>query len=611
MKSRWRGAGTLALAVVLATPAGAQVAAPAPSSNAMINLVRLLVQQGTISADKGAALIAEAEREAQAAVLARAVAPVSPPVVAATLPGDAPASVAAPTATTRASDAKMATLPPPPAGTIRVPYIPELVRQQIRDELRADIFAQAEKQGWSSPGKAAPEWTRNVRFYGDLRLRSQTDLFSRFNSTQIPNFQSIVAGPPIDLINSQIPILNTTKDQYSLLLLRARLGVEFTVDPRVKVGVELATGSDNSPVSASTSLGGGFSKRAIYLHKAYVQGRPTDGLTVTAGRMDNPFLSTPTLFDPELRLDGIAAEARADLSAIGVEAVKLRAGAFPLGFGAINFPDTATSKTTSPQKWLFAGQIEGDVPLPGIGSLSVAASYYHYLNVAGQPSAPCALYLGATQCSTDGSAAFSVQKGNSLSFVRRIVLDPTLPSTTVQAQPQLLGLTSGFHILNATAVFRLPTGERTEFSLVGDYLRNLAFKKSDACRFGVAGQPVNNGGTGGSGNICDPVVANRTPFVGGGNAYDVLASYGYPAPRNRGEWKVFAGYRYVESDAVLDAFADHDFHLGGTNAKGYVVGGVLGLRRNMTAGARWLSANQVSSDPLAIDVLQLDLNIAF
>ena len=46
-KNRFAGRLAALLAVtVLASPAVAQSAAPAPSSNAMINLVRLLVEQG-------------------------------------------------------------------------------------------------------------------------------------------------------------------------------------------------------------------------------------------------------------------------------------------------------------------------------------------------------------------------------------------------------------------------------------------------------------------------------------------------------------------------------------------------------------------------------------
>ena len=78
-----------------------------------------------------------------------------------------------------------------------------------------------------------------------------------------------------------------------------------------------------------------------------------------------------------------------------------------------------------------------------------------------------------------------------------------------------------------------------------------------------------------------------------------------------GEWQAYFGYRHLERDAVLDAFTDSDFHLGGTDAKGYFIGGNYGLNKNASVGLRYLSADQIDGPPLAIDVLQVDLNAKF
>jgi hypothetical protein len=78
-----------------------------------------------------------------------------------------------------------------------------------------------------------------------------------------------------------------------------------------------------------------------------------------------------------------------------------------------------------------------------------------------------------------------------------------------------------------------------------------------------------------------------------------------------GQWNVLAGYRYLESDAVLDAFTDSDFHLGGTNSKGYFIGGQYALFDGVLFGGRWMSANEIAGPPLAIDVLQVDLVAKF
>lgn len=573
-----------------------------PSSNAMVNLVRLLVAQGTITADNGNQLIAQAEREASDARAAQAA-----QTAQAALP--APAF----------GGAQASTLPPPASGTIRVPYIPETVRNQIKQELRNEVMQQAKAEGWASPSQAAPEWTRGFRLYGDIRVRSQSDLYGALNSTMVPNYAAIAAGGPLDLIRDQIPLLNTTADRWNELNLRARLGASVSIGDKLRAGIQLATGNDRSPVATSATLGGGFGKRDIYLDEAFIEARPASNIRLIAGRFENPFWSTDSLFDPDLRFDGAAAE-------IGLHSLldsrdfnlKLRGGAFPLDFGGANFPNTASQKIAPAQKYLFSAQAEADFTVLDDVKVRAAVGYHDFVNLQGRPSDPCALYLGATQCSTDNTAVSFVQKGNTLSFIRRIVLDPNLPSSTVQSQPQLLGLVMDYNILDAMAQVRFPVAGDIEFTLTGDYLRNLGFKRSNVCRYGVAGQPVNNGqevdytGDGvpdSSGSIC--ASTHPTKFVGGNTGYEVMASIGHPVVRNWGEWRVYAGYKYLESDAVLDGFTDDIFHLGGTNAKGYIVGAQVGTYKGVTLGARWLSSNQITGDPLAIDVFQLDMDLAF
>jgi hypothetical protein len=70
-------------------------------------------------------------------------------------------------------------------------------------------------------------------------------------------------------------------------------------------------------------------------------------------------------------------------------------------------------------------------------------------------------------------------------------------------------------------------------------------------------------------------------------------------------------YRYLEADAVLDAMTDSDFHLGGTNNKGYVLGLQYALGRNNWVSARWLSSTEVSGPPLSVNALQVYFNAKF
>jgi len=61
----------------------------------------------------------------------------------------------------------------------------------------------------------------------------------------------------------------------------------------------------------------------------------------------------------------------------------------------------------------------------------------------------------------------------------------------------------------------------------------------------------------------------------------------------------------------MDAFADPDFGLGGTNLKGYIVGANFALSSNVWTAVRWLSAENIAGSPYAVDILQVDLNAKF
>jgi hypothetical protein len=93
--------------------------------------------------------------------------------------------------------------------------------------------------------------------------------------------------------------------------------------------------------------------------------------------------------------------------------------------------------------------------------------------------------------------------------------------------------------------------------------------------------------------------------------YQYGISVGYLDTRDYGQWKLLANYKYLESDAVMDAFAESDFHLGGTNAKGWIFGGDFGVGKNVWLSTRWITTNEISGPPLAIDVFQFNVHARF
>ncbi|MEM8309982.1 putative porin, partial [Morganella morganii] len=68
---------------------------------------------------------------------------------------------------------------------------------------------------------------------------------------------------------------------------------------------------------------------------------------------------------------------------------------------------------------------------------------------------------------------------------------------------------------------------------------------------------------------------------------------------------------YIQPDALPDGFNDSTFHLGGTNAKGYILGASYGFDKRVYGTARWLSSDEVYGAPFSIDVLQLEVNTRF
>lgn len=569
-----------ALAQTAPAPAVDSAQAAAPSSDAMTNLIRLLVAQGTITKDNGEALLRQAQADADRARAAAA------PVVPA----------------------------PPPApleGAVRVARVPEAVRAQIRDEIRGEIMAQAATEGWVTKDQAAPEWTKRIRVFGDVRVRSQANLFSKTNSDQILDFESMtLSGRPIDLaLLSSYQFLNTRQNRLDLRY-RARLGFEAEVIDGVTATIALGSGDDNSPISENASLGAGFAKRPIFVDTADIKLKPTKWATLHFGRFETPFNSTELLYDTDLRFDGVAGQLKlAGLFGKG-SGVSLTGGAFPLDFGPAGFPAVAIRKQGYPAKWLFAGELKFEAsPVKGV-NLSGSAGYHSYKNVQGRLSEPCNLDLGDF-CSTDGFRPQFLRKGNTLFTIRNLVNNST------GVFPQLFGLKFDYDILDLNLAARVPLSDTVGVRVAGNFLKNLGFKRSDICagQFDTAEafllQPFNNYANDGNAdrNICTKT--NPTSFIGGDTGWLANASIGHAKVYKKGSWNAFAEYRYLESDAVLDAYTDSDLHLGGTNVKGYIIGAEYGVADRLSLRGRWFSGNEIAGEPLAIEVLQIDLMARF
>ncbi len=601
--------GGVCVAMIAGTPAFAQEAAPVapapaaaePSPNAMENLIRLLVGQKVITAEAGQALLAQAQAEAAQA------------------------------------QAKLAAAAPAP-GSTRVTYVPQVVKDQIRDELKKEVMASAQQFGWVSPN-TLPGWVNGITLSGDLRFRNQYDMFAEGNASDLINFNQFNADGPTDINGNTnplgLPIYNLDRDRRHRLSIRARLAIEARVAEGVTAGMRLASGNNDGPVSTTQLLGGGWNKKDIWLDRAYVTLAPVDFASATVGRFANPFVSTDLLYDEDVNFDGAAIALKAPKDMIGNGALFATFGAFPYEYGGDNFPTYSVDKRKVRNKWIYGAQLGGEYAFDNGLSAKLAVAYYDYDNIQGRVSAPCVLYDGNNECSTDGDAPAFLAKGNTLRLLRNIVPDPASPLNF--AQPQLAGLSFDYNVLDVNAQVAVKIADDMQISLAGNYVRNLAYDEDDLCAASPLGLPITNV-TGATVSVpVDPAnpdgtrttVLNTNPcaaipdstsvdggplvadFRSGNQAWMVRAALGSMALKKRGDWMVSAGYKRIEPDAMLDSLTDSDFHLGGTNAKGYVLSGTYLVWDNVRFTARYLSANEIYGSPVGIDVAQFDLIVGF
>ncbi|RRW68791.1 hypothetical protein EGJ53_03420 [Pseudomonas fluorescens] len=557
---------SLAVGMVIATLVGQAVAAPAPSENATINLIRLLVEQGILKQDKADALIAQAQNEAAQAKQAAASTAVAVGPVAA--PGD-----------------------------VRVQYVPAAVRDQIRDQVKAEVMATAKQENWAAPN-TFPDWASRISFDGDIRLRDESRYYSGNNSNEIVDFAKLNNNGPYDVnpnsSTSLPPLLNTREDRENLFRLRARLGMKAVISEEWTAGIRIGTGSDNNPVSTTQNLGGGFAKKDIWLDQGYLTWKPMDELTLTGGRFANPFMSTDMLYSNDLNFDGVAAifdhKLNRDWGVFGT------VGAFPVDYTNDTSSSNGFDKEESDNKWLYGAQLGAKWAINSNNRLKGALAYYRFDDIQGQRSSPCEPWAGAPGCDSDGTRAAFMQKGNSVFLLRDITPNPLNPSAT--PQPQFVGLASEFNLLDLNVVWDADLPQDFKLRSQGNYIHNLSYDEGDM-RKRSAGQIVNN-------------LDSNGEIESGANAWMVQFTLGNALDLTRkGDWNLFAGYKYIQPDALPDGFNDSSFHLGGTNAKGYFMGGNYGLAKNVSATGRWMSTEAVYGAPFDIDVLQLEINTRF
>lgn len=557
---------------VLEAEEAMELSAISGDANVVVSLIQRLAKKGVLENGEAVDLVASAKKESQAAESRSA--PETPE------------------------------LPAPVDGEVRVTYIPEVVRSQIRDELRQEVMSQAREERWADP-RMVPAWVTGMDIDADLRVRWEAMLYPEGNANTgaFPDFNKINTGDPFDVAGAVFSPQQNADTDRNRFRLRARFGFESDLGNNWVMGMGLASGSDSSPVTTNQTLGGSggnFSKYQLWLDKAYLayqtNGDPERDLEFVTGRFENPFLSTDILFDPDLRFDGFAVLGRTKLNDwISPFAT---AGVFPVFNSALNFATNNPAKFSSYSKFLYAiqGGVEFDLDKDMVAK--VAVGYYNFDDVQGKRSSPFDPLVDL-EGDTDESRPSFAQKGNSYFPLRNISRFYDLNGDPLP-QEQYFGLASPFQLVSLSGRLDLNHFDPVQVSLQAEIIRNVAWNAADVEALGV----VNNRGP-------DDALGNLGPYIGGDTAWITQVVFGSPAFEQQGDWRLGFGYKHIESDAVMDAFNDSDFGMGGTNLEGFTISGAIALQKKLTVGFSWLSADSIVGPKFANDVFQLDLSQKF
>lgn len=162
--------------------------------------------------------------------------------------------------------------------------------QQLKNEQQKESSQNFHKAFNSEIGM--PDWVTGYKLYGDFRGR-------------------------FDDVSTEIPAYGGHDNNIRL---RYRLRVGLTVDMKDNLQVGFRLGSSDgpgtfggNPLSNNTTLLGNGSKKFIYVDAAYGKWMPiNDGTWMVAGtigKMNEPFQTSPMVFDPDYTPEGAALQA--------------------------------------------------------------------------------------------------------------------------------------------------------------------------------------------------------------------------------------------------------------------------------------------------------------
>jgi hypothetical protein len=160
-----------------------------------------------------------------------------------------------------------------------------------------------------------PSWLENLKFSGDLRLREE--YFRRTNH-----------------------VGNNGNDDRQRFRLRFGFTKQWPAEDLL-VGFRLASGADANPMTTNQTMENNFQKHPLWIDQAYAKWTPRalKGLTLTGGKMPQPWVATDMLWDTDVNPEG--GWLQYNVPGLGDLEPFVGAGAFSLTYDAGDIPEAA------------------------------------------------------------------------------------------------------------------------------------------------------------------------------------------------------------------------------------------------------------------------------
>src|SRR5262249_8570483 len=172
----------------------------------------------------------------------------------------------------------------------------KLITDQEAEEVRGELVKEAAETSAGKWKLSSP--ITEIELYGDVRLRYQ------YNGGQTDDNSPL--AHPANGIAGRDDWQERERERY-----RLRLGLRATLADEWFFGIRLETNTNNRSTNVTfggDSNNGPFSKNddTIQVGQAYLGYKGFHDVTLTGGKMPNPLVVTPMVWDPDINPEGLA-----------------------------------------------------------------------------------------------------------------------------------------------------------------------------------------------------------------------------------------------------------------------------------------------------------------